>query len=266
MKKSSKVFLLDMKTTKERCPYCLGSNLRPKGWNRKRTKRRKKCADCKRHITQGGKSWFVGNDQIELVGKLLLERISLRGICRVMTISLSWLLAHLSALYEKQPSHLNYRMEKGAGFTLGQFALEADEMWSFVGKKANKKWIWIVQCRKTRQVVGYHVGGRGREDAQKLWDKLPASVQQEGYFYTDDWEAYKGVFPTDRHRHCKEKSETNHVERLNNTIRQRVARLVRCGLSFSKKLENHIGALKYFFCHYNLAQQQKWDRYIGAHL
>jgi transposase-like protein len=65
-KKSSKVFLLDMKTTKEKYPYCLGSNLRPKGWNRKRTKRRKKCADCKRHITQGGKSWFVGNDQIEL--------------------------------------------------------------------------------------------------------------------------------------------------------------------------------------------------------
>ena len=149
-----------MKTTKERCPYCLGLNLRPKGWNRKRTKRRVKCSDCKRHITLGGKGWFVSNDQIERIGKLLLERLSLRGICRVVSVSLSWPLAHLSVLYEKQPGHLHYRMEQGAGFTLGQLTLEADEMWSFVEKKANKQWIWIVQCRKTRQVVAYHVGGR----------------------------------------------------------------------------------------------------------
>jgi hypothetical protein len=32
----------------------------------------------------------------------------------------------------------------------------------------------------------------------------------------------------------------------NNTIRQRVSRLVRKSLSFSKVLENHIGAIKYF--------------------
>ena len=33
---------------------------------------------------------------------------------------------------------------------------------------------------------------------------------------------------------------------------QRVSRLVRETLSFSKKLANHIGAIKYFICHYNL--------------
>jgi insertion element IS1 protein InsB len=45
---------------------------------------------------------------------------------------------------------------------------------------------------------------------------------------------------------------TNHIERFNNTLRQRVARLVRDALSFSKKLANHIGAIKLFSCHYNL--------------
>jgi hypothetical protein len=43
-------------------------------------------------------------------------------------------------------------------------------------------------------------------------------------------------------------------ERLNNTLRQRLSRLVRETLSFSKKLANHIGAIKYFICHYNLAR------------
>jgi insertion element IS1 protein InsB len=44
------------------------------------------------------------------------------------------------------------------------------------------------------------------------------------------------------------------VERLNCTLRQRVSRLVRATLSFSKNLANHIGAIKYFICDYNLTK------------
>ena len=40
-----------------------------------------------------------------------------------------------------------------------------------------------------------------------------------------------------------------------NTLRQRVSRLVRETLSFSKKLANHIGAITYFICHYNLTRR-----------
>jgi insertion element IS1 protein InsB len=48
--------------------------------------------------------------------------------------------------------------------------------------------------------------------------------------------------------------KTNHIERFNNTLRQRVSRLVRDALSFSKKLAHHIGAIKLFICHYNLTR------------
>ncbi|WP_445301921.1 IS1 family transposase, partial [Microcoleus sp. N9_A1] len=41
------------------------------------------------------------------------------------------------------------------------------------------------------------------------------------------------------------------MERFNCTIRQRVSRLVRKSLSFSKKLENHIAAIWHFVHHYN---------------
>ena len=50
----------------------------------------------------------------------------------------------------------------------------------------------------------------------------------------------------------KRASLTNLLERFNNTLRQRVSRLVREALSFSKKLANHIGAIKLFICYYNL--------------
>ena len=60
------------------------------------------------------------------------------------------------------------------------------------------------------------------------------------------------VIPHKRHRAVgKETGQTNHVERLNNTLRQRISRLVRQSLSFSKNVENHIGAIWYFIHDYN---------------
>jgi insertion element IS1 protein InsB len=59
--------------------------------------------------------------------------------------------------------------------------------------------------------------------------------------------------PAEQHKAITKKARTmNHLERFNNTLRQRVSRLVRETLAFSKKLANHIGATKSFICHYNL--------------
>jgi insertion element IS1 protein InsB len=173
-------------------------------------------------------------------------------------------------LHDRPPDDLNYRLSQNLEINLQLIDCELDEIWSLVYKKTNKKWIWIAQCRKTRQVVAFHIGDRSRSAAEKLWEKIPIKVKKCGYFYSDDWDAYKGVFPKKRHKYSKIKKDTNHLSRLNNTIRQRVYRLVRKTLSFSKKLENHIGTIKYFFCNYNIEQQLKWDKYEfkkkGAHL
>lgn len=70
--------------------------------------------------------------------------------------------------------------------------------------------------------------------------------------YTDFWTAYAAVLPAKRHRTVgKDTGKTSYVERFNNTLRQRVSRLVRKTLSFSKSLENHIGAIWYFIHAYN---------------
>ena len=60
------------------------------------------------------------------------------------------------------------------------------------------------------------------------------------------------MIPAAQHRAIHKLARTtNHIERFNNTLRQRVSRLVRDALSFSKKLAHHIGAIKLFICHYN---------------
>jgi len=79
--------------------------------------------------------------------------------------------------------------------------------------------------------------------------------RKRAMFYTDHYIVYKGVIPPAQHRAISKLARTtNHGERFNCTLRQRVSRLVRSTLSFSKNLANHIGAIKYFICHYNLTK------------
>jgi len=125
-------------------------------------------------------------------------------------------------------------------------------MWSFVGNKGNKQWIWLALDMETREIVGVYVGARSRGGAQGLWDALPAVDRQCAVAYTDLWSADDEVFPTKRHQSVsKDSGKTSYIERFNCTWRQRVSRLVRKTLSFSKKLENHVGAIWYFVHHYN---------------
>jgi insertion element IS1 protein InsB len=138
---------------------------------------------------------------------------------------------------------------------LRRLEAEADEMWGFVKKKANKQWIWLAMDAKTRQSIAFHVGDRSRDSAKELWAKIPWVYREQATFHTDQYDAYRGVIPAERHKAItKQARKTNHIERFNNTLRQGVSRLVRETLSFSKKLAHHIGAIKYFICYYNLTR------------
>lgn len=125
-------------------------------------------------------------------------------------------------------------------------------MWSFVGNKRNKQWIWLAIDTETREIVGVYVGAREESGARGLWQSLPPVYRQCAVAYTDFWKAYLQVFPRKRHVAVgKETGKTNAIERFNCTLRQRISRLVRKTLSFSKKLENHLGAIWYFVHYYN---------------
>ena len=130
--------------------------------------------------------------------------------------------------------------------------LELDELWSFVLKKANKRWVWIALCRNTRQVVAFVIGDRSAATCRRLWKQIPTTYKQ-AHCYLDFWEAYQKVIPEDQQRACgKASGQTAHVERWNNTLRQRLARYVRKTLSFSKSDRMHKICLKLFIHRYNL--------------
>jgi insertion element IS1 protein InsB len=71
--------------------------------------------------------------------------------------------------------------------------------------------------------------------------------------YSDFWHAYQAVIPEEQHPAVgKETGGTAHVERWNNTLRQRLARFVRKILSFSKSLFMHDMCLNLFLHRNNL--------------
>ncbi|NJO85801.1 MAG: hypothetical protein HC818_03490 [Synechococcaceae cyanobacterium RM1_1_27] len=106
--------------------------------------------------------------------------------------------------------------------------------------------------KETRLVGAAYVGNRDRRSAQMLWDRILDTWKEGSAVYTDFWDSYERVIPKEQHQPVGKKTgKTSLIERLNNTLRQRIGRLFRKSLSFPKKLENHIGMIFNFLHHYN---------------
>jgi len=183
----------------------------------------------------------------EQVLKAAQERISLRGIERVFGVCrqtvVTWIRSHVKQLPVLSETLMLYEVGD---------VLEIDELWSFVGHKGQQRWIWLALCRRTRQIIAFYIGKRDVLAAQQLWQRIeyPYTLCP---LYTDQYQAYNSILP--KHQHwpmAKKSGATSHIERWNNTLRQRLARFVRKTLSFSKSDQMHRIMLEWFIIEYNL--------------
>ena len=107
---------------------------------------------------------------------------------------------------------------------------EVDEMWSFVGKKANPRWLWHAIDRNTGQVLAYVFGRRKDEVFLQLKQLLePFGIKR---FCPDGWGAYERHLPVEVHEIGKQK--TQKIERKHLRLRTRIKRLTRKTICFSK--------------------------------
>ncbi len=114
---------------------------------------------------------------------------------------------------------------------------------------------WLALAVETRLIVGCFIGGCDEQGARGLWAVRPPVYRQCALCYTDFWRAYSAILPSKRHRRGGNGSgKTNDIERFNTTVRQRGARLVRQTLSFSKKMQHHVGAIWLFIHDHNRRQ------------
>jgi IS1 family transposase len=113
-------------------------------------------------------------------------------------------------------------------------ALEVDEAWSFVARKADQRWLWTVMCRRTRQIVAFVIGDHSADTGRRLWRQIPEAYRW-CRSYSDFWQADQQGFADEMHQQVgQETGETAHMERWSNTLRQWLARYTRRTLAFSK--------------------------------
>jgi insertion element IS1 protein InsB len=112
---------------------------------------------------------------------------------------------------------------------------ELDEMWSFVQKKSNQRWLWLAIDHETREVLAFTFGAR----KDVVFRELQALLEPFGInmFYTDDWGAYERNLNPDQHTISK--TNTQAIERKNLTLSTRIKRLCRKTICFSKSVAMH---------------------------
>ena len=52
--------------------------------------------------------------------------------------------------------------------------LEMDEMWTFVGKRKRKVWLWLAVERAPRRIVAWVLGRRDAATGWRFFQSLPA--------------------------------------------------------------------------------------------
>lgn len=88
------------------CPSCSSNAIKRNG-HIHNGKQNHRCKDCGRQFVLENSQKLVSAAQKETINKLLLEKISLAGICRVVQVSEAWLQGYVSELYAAQPDDLN---------------------------------------------------------------------------------------------------------------------------------------------------------------
>jgi len=128
---------------REACPQC-GSKRYKRNGRIHTGKQNYKCKACGRAFVLVPENHVLTEEQRAVIERLLLERISLRWICGVMGVGLRWLLYFMGERFTAALDHLYVQLTSSTQrVILHRLEAEVDELWSFVGRKANGQWVWI---------------------------------------------------------------------------------------------------------------------------
>jgi insertion element IS1 protein InsB len=127
---------------------------------------------------------------------------------------------------------------------------ELDEMWSYVARKANPRWLWHAIDHHTGKVLAYVFGRRKDEVFLKLQELLePFGITT---YYTDGWGTYERHLDAKQHQVGKatmQKIESKHIN-----LRTRIKRLVRRTICFSKTERMHDLVIGLFINRYEFSR------------
>jgi transposase-like protein len=120
---------------REACPQC-GSRWFKRNGHIHTGKQNHRCKLCGRAFVLVPENSVITEEQRILIERLLLERISRRGICRAVGVGLRWLLQFMVERFQAAPEHLYVEPPGGTPAVIVQrLEAELDELWSLWGRR-----------------------------------------------------------------------------------------------------------------------------------
>jgi IS1 family transposase len=158
-----------------------------------------------------------------MIAKLVCESVNMRGIARVLNISVNTVLARIRRI--------------GANIERPIVAepnpvFEVDELWTYIGRKDNEYWVAYGLDKATGRVVDFVIGKRTKGTLKLLIDSLLNFQLKK--ICTDNLTIYQRLIPAAIHQrgaYC-----INHIERKNLSIRTHGKRLSRRTICFTRNI------------------------------
>jgi insertion element IS1 protein InsB len=170
----------------------------------------------------------------ETIKLLVCESVGIRGISRILKIATNTVLRRIRGIA--------YEIQKPS-IPQDQPAFEVDELWTYIGHKANEYWLAYALNKTNGQVVDFVIGKRTKATLKGLIDNLLASGVKK--IRTDKLTIYQRLIPKNLHRcgnYC-----INHIERKNLSIRTHLKRLSRRTICFSRSVRMLESCLRIYF-------------------
>lgn len=192
------------------------------------------CKACQKAQQQDYKYAACKAEVTAMIPRLVCESVSIRGIARILGISLATVLKKIKRLASeivKPPIPFNCKV------------LELDEVRTFVKKKENQYWVAYALCGKTKRIIDFIVGKRTKRTLRIIVNTLLLSNVET--IKTDRLNIYQSLIPA--HQHHTAAYNINHIERNDLNLRTHLKRLSRRTICFSRSVEMLTACLKIYF-------------------
>ena len=219
------------------------------------------------------------SQQVEVVS-LLIEGMSMRATARTVGVDRNTIMR-----LNRRVGDACHRLHHARMRDLQCTRLEMDETWGFVGKKQKNvqdgdpaeygdAYLWLALDVHTRLIISYLVGKRTAESARAFVADVRGRVVNRPQITTDAFLGYEdaveaafgtevdyvmmnkkaGGYPVQIGHPDLTQVTTNHVERVNLTVRTHLRRHTRRTNGHSKKLAPHRDAIALLIAYYNFCR------------
>ncbi|MCS6796801.1 MAG: IS1 family transposase [Raineya sp.] len=166
-----------------RCSHCLDVKVVKNG-KKSNGQQNYECKSCGKQF-QAQYFYNASNPAIqELVKRMLLRGSGIRDIAKVLLVSVGAvlrLIVRWGKEMQVKPRKKHYKR------------VQIDELWSFVGKKEKKVWIWYAYCSESKEILAITMGKRGKNRVRDLLKRLRGiSID---FFATDGWKGFADLLP-----------------------------------------------------------------------